>query len=147
MGRRGLGNKDMWKMMADPESGLPEFGGLHMTDIGAKRAGAPRANAMAVQLGCWLSNLLTNWIGDVGFLKKMTYQVRRSLYRDSLATCTGEVVGKSIENGEHMVELKVELEDHNGDKMIPNGSAVVILPSRKLENWKSMLPIPPVPPL
>jgi acyl dehydratase len=147
MGRRGLGDKDMWKRMADPESGLPERGGLHMTDSGAKRSGSPRANALAVQLGCWLSSMLTNWMGDVGFLKKLSFQVRRSLYRDSLALCTGEVVGKSVENGEHRVELKIELEDHNGDKVIPNGSAVVILPSRKLENWQSLVTLPPRPPL
>jgi hypothetical protein len=149
MGRRGIGgmNKDMWKMMVDPESGLPELGGPHMTDSGAKKMGSPRANALAVQLGCWLSNMVTNWMSDVGFLKKLSFQVRRSLYRDSFATCTGEVVAKSVENGEHRVELKIEMEDHNGDKVIPNGSAIVVLPSRKLENWRSMLPIPPVPPL
>jgi hypothetical protein len=147
MGRRGMGGRDMLKMMADPESGLPEFGGLHMTDSGAKRAGSPRANALAVQMGCWQSSMLTNWMGDTGFLKKFSFQARRSLYRDSTALCTGEVVGKSVENGEHRVELKVELEDHNGDKVIPNGSATVILPSRKLENWQSMVTLPSVPPL
>jgi acyl dehydratase len=143
---RNWGGGEMWREQLDPESGLPDFSGFHMTDAAAQRRGTPRAAAVGVQLYCWLCHLLTNWMGDIGFLKKVSFQVRRSLYRDSLAICKGEVVKKYVENGEHRVDLKVEMVDHNGDAPIPNASATVILPSRRLENWRSQVTIPPRPP-
>ena len=143
---RGLGGRDMWREQLDPESGLPDFSNFHMTDVAAQRRGAPRASAVGVQLYCWMCHLLTNWMGDIGFLKKVSFQVRRSLYRESLAVCKGEVVKKYVENGEHRVDLKIEMVDHNGDAPIPNASATVVLPSRRLENWRSQVTTPPRPP-
>ncbi len=141
---RGFG--DMWREQLDPESGLPDFSGFHMTDAAAQRRGMPRASAAGSQLFCWLCHLITNWMGDTGFLKKVSSQTRRSLYRESLAVCKGEVVKKYVEDGEHRVDLKIELVDHNGDAPIPNASATVILPSRRLENWRSQAVLPPRPP-
>jgi acyl dehydratase len=128
---------DMWKRQLDSESGLPDFSGLHMTDAGAQRMGSPRANCAGGHIGCWLGNLVTNWMGDAGFLRKIETQVRKSLYRDSLALCKGEVVKKYAENGEHRVDLKISMEDHNGTLIVPNGSAIVVLPSRRAENWRA----------
>jgi hypothetical protein len=71
-------------------------------------------------------------MGDAGFLKKMRYQIRAALWRDSLALCKGQVVKKYIESDKHLVDLHLTLEDNNGVFMIPNGSATVVLPSRHM---------------
>ncbi len=123
-----------WRKTLDPESHLPDFSGIHMTDISGLRQGIPKANAAGVQLHCWMTHLITNWMGDAGFLKKIDEQVRRSLWRGSLAICKGEVVKKYIEDDEHLVDLKITMEDHWGDMIIPNGKATVVLPSRRMEN-------------
>jgi acyl dehydratase len=140
---RIMGEGDWWKRMLDPESGLPDLGGLHMTDTAAQRMGSPRANCAGVHLGCWLGHLVTNWMGDTGFLKKLSVQIRRSLYRESLAVCKGEVVKKYVEDSEHRVDLKITLEDHNGTLVVPNGLATVVLPSRHIENWRSQVVLSP----
>ena len=83
----------------------------------------------------WEGNLVTNWMGDAGFLKTMEEQVRRSLWRGSLALCKGEVVKKYIEGDEHLVDIDITLEDHDGIFVIPKCSATVVLPSRQMEKW------------
>ncbi|MFN8638581.1 MAG: MaoC family dehydratase N-terminal domain-containing protein [Dehalococcoidia bacterium] len=121
-----------WRRALDPESHLPDFSNIHMTDIGGLRHGLPKANAAGVQLHCWMTNLVSNWMGDAGFLKSINEQVRRSLWRGSLAICRGEVINKYVDGDDHLVDLKITMEDHWGDVMIPDGRATVILPSRKI---------------
>jgi acyl dehydratase len=125
-------NRTGWKDMINPESGLPDFLHWHLGDAAAQRLGMPRANCLGMQMRAWLGRMISNWMGDDGFIKKMGDQLRGVLYRDSLALCKGKVVGKSVQNGEHLVELMVTVEDHDGNFMIPNGSATVVLPSRKM---------------
>lgn len=133
-----------WRRALDPESHLPDLSNIHMTDIAGLRHGIPKANAAGVHLHCWMTHLVTNWMGDAGFLKSIDEQVRRSLWRGSLAICKGEVVDKRVEGDEHLVDLKLTMEDHWGDVMIPNGRATVALPSRRMERIvSSTLPIGP----
>ncbi len=129
-------SKETWRGAIDPETGLPDFTGMHMTDIAAQRMGMPLTNCAGIQMCCWLGRLVTNWMGDTGFLKKMDVQYRRPLWRGSLAVCKGRVAKKYIEDDKHLVDLHISLEDHNGDLMIPNGSATVVLPSKHMENWR-----------
>jgi hypothetical protein len=121
--------KDSWKQAVDPDSGLPDFTNLHLTDAASQRMGMPYANALGAQMRAWLGRMIGNWMGDNGFIKKMSDQVRGILYRESFALCKGKVVRKYILDGEHLVDLQMTLSDHNGDLIIPNGSATVVLPS------------------
>ncbi|MBN1662027.1 MAG: MaoC family dehydratase N-terminal domain-containing protein [Deltaproteobacteria bacterium] len=123
-----------WKNMLDPESGLPDFTHWHLTDAAAQRQGMERANCLGMQMRAWLGRMISNWMGDDGFIKKMGDQLRGVMYRESLALCKGKVVKKYVQNGEHLVDLAVTLEDHDGKFMIPNGSATVVLPSRRMES-------------
>jgi len=142
MARRGNWRFEMdyskggWRDILDTESGLPDFGFVHTTDQAAQLWGLPRANASGPQMHCWLARLVTNWMGDQGFLKKMETQIRSSLWRDSLALLKGEVVKKYIEDDEHLVDLHIRIEDYDGAPVIPNGLATVVLPSRQMENWR-----------
>jgi len=60
----------------------------------------------------------------------MTDQVRGILYRESLILCEGEITKKYVEGEDHRVDLRITVQNHDGDMIIPNGSATVILPSR-----------------
>jgi acyl dehydratase len=125
-------NRTGWKNMIDPESGLPDFTHWHLGDAAAQRLGMPRANCLGMQMRAWLGRMISNWMGDDGFIQKMGDQLRGVLYRDSLALCKGKVVKKFVQAGEHLVELAISVEDHDGKFIIPNGSATVVLPSRKM---------------
>jgi acyl dehydratase len=120
-----------WKNAVDPDSGLPDFTNWHQTDAAAQRMGMPYANCLADQVRAWLGRMIEHWMGDGGVLKKMSDQVRGILYRESLVLCKGEVIKKYVEGNEHLIDLGLTVEDHNGNMIIPNGTATLVLPSRE----------------
>jgi len=120
-----------WKSAIDPDSGLPDFTNLHQTDAAAQRLGMPYANCLADQMRAWLGRMIEHWMGDGGFLKKMSDQVRGILYRESLVLCRGQVIKKYIQGDDHLVDLSLTVVDHNSHMIIPNGIATLVLPSQK----------------
>jgi hypothetical protein len=124
--------KDTWQQAVDPDSGLPDLTHWHFTDAAAQRMGMPYANCLGDQMRAWFGRMIGNWMGDDGFIKKMTDQVRGTLYRESFALCEGKVTKKYCEDGKYLVDLAISLSDHNGDFIIPNGAATVMLPSRRM---------------
>ena len=77
----------------------------------------------------FLIQMMTDWIGDEGMLRKVAVQHRAMDYPDHTMTCKGKVTGKSVEDGEHLVECEIWTENEKGDKTAP-GTARVVLPSR-----------------
>jgi acyl dehydratase len=121
-----------WKAAIDPESGLPDFASIHLQDTAAQRLhGLPRAVAPGAQMTSWLCTMVTNWMGDAGFLKKINHQYRRPLWRESLALFEGRVTKKYAQGDEYLVDISTTLKDHNGDLQIPHGTATVVLPSSR----------------
>ena len=124
--------KENWKQAVDPDSGLPDFTNLHLTDAAAQRMGMPYANGLGTQIRAWLGRMIGNWMGDQGFIKQMSDQVRGILYRESFVLCKGVVTKKYVREGGHLVDLATTVENHDGDLIIPNGTATVRLPSRNV---------------
>ena len=122
----------IWKQAKDPDSGLPDFTNLHLTDAAAQRLGMPYANGLGTQMRAWLGRMIGNWMGDHGFIKQMSDQVRGILYRESFVLCKGRVTRKYVQDGEHLVDLATTIENHDGDLIIPNGTATVRLPSKNV---------------
>ena len=88
----------------------------------------------------WLVQLMTDWVGDQGWLKKFSCQYRRLDFPRRMASladpaegetwqCKGTVTNKSVEDGEHLVECEIWVENGQGEKTVP-GNATVVLPSR-----------------
>lgn len=76
-----------------------------------------------------LTNLITNWMGDDGWLWKMSCQHRRFVYTGDTYWVRGEVVGKHQTADRNEVHLRVRVENQWGAVVTP-GEAVVLLPSR-----------------
>ncbi len=77
----------------------------------------------------FLGQLMTDWIGEEGTLKKMNVNYRTMLYTGKDATCKGKVTKKYAEGGEYLVECAVWVENHEGVKTT-EGTAVAALPSQ-----------------
>ena len=77
----------------------------------------------------WLGQLLTDWVGEGGRIKKYGCSYRGMDVPGDTLTCRGKVTRKYVEGDEHLVELEIWLENGQGQKTTP-GSAVVVLPSR-----------------
>ena len=68
-------------------------------------------------------------MGEEGVLKKLSCQYRGMDVPGVPMYITAEVVGKSTEGGENLVELKIEGKNNEGKVTTP-GKATVALPSR-----------------
>ena len=102
---------------------------VHWDDELARRVGVPAAYDYGPQRLSWLGHLVTNWIGDHGFLRDMDVQVRRFNLVGDTTWCRGKVVEKSQEDDRHLVRLEIWAEDQRGD-VTAKGVATVELPSK-----------------
>jgi acyl dehydratase len=77
----------------------------------------------------FLGQLMTDFAGTEGWLRKLTVQYRGMDLPGSKVTCKGVVKAKRVEGNDHVVECDIWLENAKGEKTTP-GTAVVILPSK-----------------
>ena len=83
--------------------------------------------------GAFLCQLMTNWIGEGGTLKKLAYANRDIAYVDEPLVCKGTVTRKWIENGTGYVECEIWVENEHGARLTP-GSATVLLPRKNFDS-------------
>jgi acyl dehydratase len=96
-----------------------------------KRAGLENASDYGPQRVCWLGQLLTDWMGDDGTLKKMSCQVRHPSIMGDINTVKGRVKGKRVLGGEHLVDCEIWVENQAGLVTAP-GEATIALPSKHI---------------
>ena len=88
----------------------------------------------------WLVQLMTDWIGEEGTLKKFSCSYRAMDYPRLMNTmsesqegetwhCKGKVTKKYAEDDKHYVDCNIWIENGKGEVTTP-GSATVILPTR-----------------
>ena len=104
-------------------------GGRFDAEHAQKRRNMPGQFDYGPQRVCWLSQIVTDWMGDDGVLKSLHASIRHPNVVGDTNTLHGEVVRKSVADGEHLVELHVRNENQSG-LATALGSAVVALPSR-----------------
>ena len=91
--------------------------------------GVPGAYDYGPQRVSWMGTLVTNWMGDDAFLKRLRVECRRfNVYGDT-QYLKGKVIGKHIDNGSPLVDLEIWAENQRGQVTAP-GQATVMLPSR-----------------
>jgi hypothetical protein len=88
-----------------------------------------------------LCHLITDWMGDDGWLWKLSCQHRRFNYMGDTTWVKGRVTDKRQQDGRNEVYLDVWCENQRGEITSP-GQAVVLLPTR---DQAVTLPQPPVP--
>jgi len=76
-----------------------------------------------------LSQMLTDWIGDQGEVKRISVQYRGNAFPGEKFVCGGKVIKKYVEGGEHRVECEIWGENPAA-KRVTLGTAVVALPSK-----------------
>ncbi len=104
-------------------------GGRFDAEHATKRRNMPGQFDYGPQRVCWLSQIVTDWMGDDGILRKLHASIRHPNVVGDTNTLHGEVAKKMIVDGEHLVELQVRNENQSG---LPTAyaTATVALPSR-----------------
>jgi acyl dehydratase len=125
----------------DRETGIRDFPiAAHWVDGIAQDIGMPAGYDIGAQRICWLSHLMSNWIGDDGFLRKLYIQLRAPNLRADTTWCKGKLTRKYTEDNICCVDCDVWTVNQRGT-MTAKGTSTVYLPSR--EHGPVVLPPPP----
>lgn len=114
----------------NPEAG----GGIEYTGIGhhrestAKEVGVPGVYDYGPQRSSWMASLVTNWMGDAGFLKRIRTQMRGFNIMGDCTWARGKVIRKYVKDGNALVDIEIRGENQRGELTTP-GLATVLLPS------------------
>ena len=95
----------------------------------AREVGMPGGYDVGPQRISWMGQLMTNWMGDEGFLRRLNVSVRRPNIFGDVSWCRADVVDKRVDDGAHVVELELRVENQLGE-VTAKGTATVALPSR-----------------
>ncbi len=106
-----------------------EYVAIHEDDEAGIKSGLPGGIGMGNLRFSYVHNMLSDWVGEEGWIKKVALQYRGMNLKNDWVVCKGKVTGKYEEGGEHLVELEVSTENGKGEVTAP-GKAVVSLPSR-----------------
>ena len=106
-----------------------DYFAIHYDKDFAQSKGLPGVIVHGQLVAGFLGQLITDWIGDQGSLKKLTCNYRDMNFPNENITCRGKVSKKYIENGEHSIECNIWAENTKGEKTV-TGRAIVTLPTR-----------------
>ncbi|HJX70063.1 MAG TPA: MaoC/PaaZ C-terminal domain-containing protein [Dehalococcoidia bacterium] len=106
-----------------------DFNPLHYDKDFATKLGFPSVLVHGRLGAAFLSQLLTDWIGDQGEVKKLSVQYRGNAFPGDKFVCKGKVTKKYVEGDKHLIECEIWAENPKGDRITP-GTAVVALPSK-----------------
>ncbi len=127
--REALRHPDHYFRNPEAGGGLEYTGIGHMRDSVAEAVGVPGAYDYGPQRVSWMGSLMTNWMGDDAFLKRLRVECRRfNVYGDT-QWCKGRVARKYLHHGFPLVDVEIWAENQRGEVTAP-GLATVLLPSR-----------------
>lgn len=82
------------------------------------------------QLVCsFLGQLITDWMGEQGSLRKLTCNYKGINFPGETLTGKGRVAKKYVEDGKHYVVCEIWVENPRGEKTV-SGKAIVVMPTR-----------------
>jgi len=114
----------------NPETGAQDSAARgHAEDKMAREVGMPGGYDVGPQRISWMGQLMTNWMGDDGFLQKLNVRILRPNIFGDVSWCRAQILDKYVEGGYHLVELEVWVENQLGE-VTAKGQAVVSLPSK-----------------
>jgi hypothetical protein len=119
-----------WAFRDPGTAALEPIYAVHYNHAAAHAMGVPSAYDVGYQRQCWQVHLLTDWMGDHGWLKSASSQYRGFVYHSDVVTLSGQVQRKYVDDdGEHVVDLTTSAINQRGVDVMP-GTATVALPSR-----------------
>ena len=106
-----------------------DYNPIHYDKDFAQSRGLPGVIVHGQLVCSFLGQLITDWIGEQGSLRKLTCSYKGMNFPGETLTGKGQVIKKYIEAGEHCVECNIRAENSKGEKTV-SGMAIAVVPSR-----------------
>lgn len=114
----------------NPETGAQDSAARgHAESEMAREVGMPGGYDVGPQRISWMGQLMTNWMGDAGFLRKLSASIRRPNIFGDVSWCKARIADKRVEDGAHVVDLELQVDNQLGETTA-KGAAVVELRAR-----------------
>ena len=108
-------------------SGAQDWYPVHFDPAFARKAGHEDVFMNTGFVQAALVRLITDWMGDAGFLKRLFFEMRRQYRPGDTMVCRGKVTAKKAADGAALVFLDVWAENDREGIATP-GEATIILP-------------------
>lgn len=113
-----------------PTTGIPIHPAAgHFDGEIAREIGMPAAYDNGWMRANWLGQLLTNWAGDWGFVRRLDLRLPLANYVGDTTWLRGRVTGRRVEGDEHLVDVECSGANQRSETTTV-ANAVVRLPSR-----------------
>ena len=99
----------------------------HFSDDLARKNGVPFAPIFGTQIEASLAQMVVNWMGDDGVIRKTSMQIRAMIFLGDIFVCKGKVVKKYEEDGKRLVDIEIYAEKFGTDILSVKGTATVEL--------------------
>jgi len=106
-----------------------DFYEIHYDKNFAVAAGQPDVIMHGAQKAAFSGQVLTNWMGTEGVLKKLSCSFRGVDFFDVELNCNGRVTGKFVDGDDHCVECELWIDNAAGERTTIGGG-LVALPTR-----------------
>jgi acyl dehydratase len=110
-------------------SGSQDWYPVHFDPAFARKGGHADVFMNTGFLQAALVRVITDWMGDEGFLKKLRFEMRRQQRPGDTMVCRGKVVSTYERDGGGCVDLELWAENEREGVTTP-GTATVILPRK-----------------
>ncbi|MDY6970996.1 MAG: MaoC family dehydratase N-terminal domain-containing protein [Thermodesulfobacteriota bacterium] len=123
--------KPAWAFRDINTHALEPIYAVHYNKQAANAMGVPFSYDVGTQRHCWQIHLLTNWMGDDGFLKRSKAEYRKFVCLSEAVRISGKVTKKyTDEEGEFCVDVETHAINQRGEDVMP-GEGTIALPSRE----------------
>lgn len=128
-------NHPSWAFRDPNTYSLEPIFAVHYNKQAANAMGLPYPYNAGWQSHTWQIHLLTNWMGDDGWLKRSHAEYRKFVYFSDVVRLSGKVTKKYVdENGEYCADIETSATNQRGEEVMP-GNATVVLPSGEKKTW------------
>jgi acyl dehydratase len=106
-----------------------DFSPIHFDGGYARTRGMNSVITHGLFKAACLGQMLTDWAGPKGWVKKFATKYQRVNAPNDPMTCRGKVIKKVVDKDSHFVEVEVWTENGKGE-LTTSGQATVLLPAR-----------------
>ena len=106
-----------------------DYNPIHYDKDFAMSRGLPGVVVQGQLVGNFLGQLVTDWMGEQGVLKKLSCSYKGMNYPGEDIICRGRINKKYVTDGEHLLECSLWAENAKGEKTV-TGMALVVMPAR-----------------